>query len=177
MTKACYPALLVAASFHRAARVSRPAGLVPARMGRPPFFLTRVVRKRLRRCPVKRLGMLLVCVFVIGLLAQSASARPDYKKVLDAESKDKKIAPVVEELKCNFCHVKGKEKEVRNTYGEALVKAGLTEENFAELKADKEKLAACVKAVMKKAAEEKSASGEPFGKLIEAGKAPGTDPK
>jgi len=121
--------------------------------------------------------MLLVSVFVVGLLAQSALARPDYKKVLDAESKDKKIAPVVEELKCNFCHVKGEAKEVRNTYGAALVKAGVTEEKYADLKADKEKLAASVKAAMKKAAEEKSATGEPFGKLIEAGKAPGTDPK
>jgi hypothetical protein len=146
-------------------------------MGRPPFFLTRVVRKKLRRCPVKRLGMLLVSVFVLGLLAQSALARPDYKKTLDVESKDKKIAPVVEELKCNFCHVQGKAKEVRNAYGEALAKAGLSEEKYADLKADKEKLAECVKAAMKKAAAEKSASGEPFGKLIEAGKAPGTDPK
>jgi len=123
------------------------------------------------------LGMLLVSVFVVGVLASSALARPDYKKTLDAEAKGKKIAPVVEELKCNFCHVKGKEKAVRNTYGEALAKSGLSEENYVDQKEDKEKLAAHVKAAMKKAAAEKSASGEPFGKLIEAGKAPGSDPK
>ena len=123
------------------------------------------------------MGMLFASVFVVGLLAQSALARPDYKKTLDAEAKGTKIAPVVEELKCNFCHVKGKEKEVRNPYGEALAKAGLAEEKYAELKADKEKLAACVKAAMKKAAAEKSPSGEPFGELIKAGKAPVPAPK
>ncbi|GEM_PF-1629184 len=121
--------------------------------------------------------MLLATVFVVGVLAPSALARPDYKKTLDAEAKGKKIAPVVEELKCNFCHVNGKAKAIRNTYGEALAKSGLSEENYVDQKSDKEKLAASVKAAMKKAAAEKSASGEPFGKLIEAGKAPGTDPK
>lgn len=123
------------------------------------------------------MGMLLVSVFVVGLLASSAVARPDYKKVLDAEAKGKKIAPVVEELKCNFCHVKGKEKATRNTYGEALAKSGLSEENYVDQKEDKEKIAASVKAAMKKAAAEKSACGEPFGKLIEAGKAPCPDAK
>ena len=126
---------------------------------------------------MKTFGWLLVSVFVVGLFAQSASARPPYKKILDAETKDTKIAACVETLKCNFCHVDKEAKEVRNTYGQALVKAGLTEEKFADLKADEEKLAAHVKAAMKKADAEKSASGETFGELIKAGKAPGTAPK
>lgn len=125
---------------------------------------------------MRKLGLLLVSLFVVGLLAQSATARPDYKKVLDARAKDAKIAPVVDELKCNFCHVKDKEKKVRNTYGQALMKCGLTEERFNELKADKEKLAEFVKAVMKKADAEKAAGGQTFGDLIKAGKAPGTAP-
>ena len=126
---------------------------------------------------MRTIGLLLVSVFVVGLFVQSASARPDYKKVLDAQSKDTKIAPVVEELKCNFCHVKDKEKKVRNTFGQALMKCGLTEENYKSLKADKEKLADCVKAVMKKAEAEKAAGDETFGDLIKAGKAPGAAPK
>lgn len=126
---------------------------------------------------MRTLGLLLVGAFVVGLLAQSALARPDYKKVLDSQAKGTKIAPVVEELKCNFCHVKEKEKKVRNTYGQALAKIGLSEAKFTELKADKEKLAECVKAVMKKAEAEKSASGATFGDLIKAGKAPGTAPQ
>jgi hypothetical protein len=134
-------------------------------------------RKQTWRYIVRTLGSLLVGVFVVGLLAQSALARPPYKKVLDAQAKDTKIAPVVETLKCNFCHVEKEEKKVRNTYGQALVKSGLNEEVFKELKTDEEKLAACIKAVMKKAEAEKAASGETFGDLIKAGKAPGTAPK
>jgi len=130
---------------------------------------------------VRTLGLLLVGAFVAGLLTQSALARPDYKKVLDAQAKDTKIAPVAEELKCNFCHVKDKEKKVRNTYGQALAKCGLSEEKYKELSADKEKkeklVGEWVQAIMKKAAAEKTPSGETFGELIKAGKAPGTAPK
>ena len=125
---------------------------------------------------MRKLGLLFVSLFVVGLFAQSATARPDYKKVLDSQAKDTKLAPVVEELKCNFCHVKDKEKKVRNTYGQALMKCGLTEEKFSELKADKEKLAEHVKAAMKKADAEKAAGGQTFGDLIKAGKAPGATP-
>jgi hypothetical protein len=126
---------------------------------------------------VKKFGLTLVGLFLVGMLVQSAQARPDYKKVLDAASKDTKIAPVVEELKCNVCHVDKEEKKVRNDYGQALVKCGLSEEKYKELKADKEKLADFIKEVMKKAEAEKSASGATFGELIKAGKAPGTPPK
>ncbi len=126
---------------------------------------------------MKKFGLTLAGLFVVGLFVQSAQARPDYKKVADSTSKDTKLAPVVEELKCNLCHVDKEEKKVRNDYGQALVKCGLSEEKFKELKADKEKLAEYVKEVMKKAEAEKSASGATFGELIKAGKAPGTPPK
>ena len=126
---------------------------------------------------MKKLGLTLVALFVVGLLVQSAMARPDYKKVLDTVSKDTKVASVVEELKCNVCHVDKEEKKVRNDYGQALIKCGLTEEKYKELKADKEKLADFVKEIMKKVEAEKSASGATFGELIKAGKAPGTPPK
>jgi hypothetical protein len=126
---------------------------------------------------VRKFGLSLVGLLVVGLLAQSALARPDYKKVVDSATKETKLAPVVEELKCNLCHVDKQEKKIRNDYGQALVKCGLSEEKFKELKADKEKLAEYVKEAMKKAEAEKSASGVPFGELIKAGKAPGTPPK
>lgn len=126
---------------------------------------------------MRKFGLPLAGVFVVGLLVQSVLARPDYKKVVDSTTKQTKIAPVVEELKCNFCHVDKQEKKVRNDYGQALAKCGLSEEKFKELKADKEKLAEYVKQVMKKVEGEKSANGVPFGDLIKAGKAPGTPPK
>jgi hypothetical protein len=126
---------------------------------------------------MKTLRWLLVSTFVVACLAQAALARPGYKTVLDAEAKGAKIEPVVKELKCNFCHVDKAEKKIRNTYGVALIKSGLNEERFNELKADKEKLAQCVKTVMKKADAEKAPSGVTFGELIKAGKAPGTPPE
>jgi len=125
---------------------------------------------------MKTLRWLLVSA-IVGCVAQAALARPGYKTVLDAEVKGAKIEPVVKELKCNFCHVEKEEKKVRNAYGVALIKSGLSEERFNELKADKEKLAQCVKTVMKKAEAEKTPSGETFGDLIRAGKAPGTPPE
>jgi len=126
---------------------------------------------------MKTLRWLLVSAFVVACFAQSAQARPGYKPILDAEVKGTKIEVVAGELKCNFCHVDKEEKKVRNTYGMALTKCGLTATKFDELKGDKAKLADHVKEAMKKAEAVKSPSGETFGDLIKAGKAPGAPPK
>jgi hypothetical protein len=153
------------------------AGLVFSVDGPDPRFPHPFTFQQTRRCLVKKFGLTLVGLFLVGMLVQSAHARPDYKKVADTTSKDTKLAPVVEELKCNLCHVDKEEKKVRNDYGQALVKCGLSEEKYKELKADKEKLADYIKEVMKKAEGEKSVTGATFGDLIKAGKAPGTPPK
>lgn len=125
---------------------------------------------------MKTLSWLFVSALVVACLSQPAQARPGYKTVLDDEAKGKKIEPVAAELKCNFCHVDKQAKKVRNTYGMALAKCGLTPEKFDELKGDKDKLAGFVKDTMKKAEALKSPSGATFGDLIKAGKAPGAAP-
>jgi hypothetical protein len=123
---------------------------------------------------MKTLSWLFVSALLVACLPPSAEARPGYKLVLDAEAKGKKIEPVVSELKCNFCHVDKQAKKVRNTYGMALTKCGLTPAKYDELKGDKPKLADFVKEAMKKAEALKSPGGTTFGDLIKAGKAPGS---
>lgn len=123
------------------------------------------------------LKWLFASAFLVACLSHSALAHPQYRAVLEAESKDKKIEPAVKELKCNFCHVDKKPKKIRNTYGKALEKVGVSEAKYKELKEDKEKLADYIKQAMEAAAAETSPSGKTFGELIEAGEAPGTSPE
>jgi hypothetical protein len=125
---------------------------------------------------MKTLSWLFVGALMVSCFAQSAQARPGYKTVLDAEAKGKKIESVTSELKCNFCHVDKEAKKVRNAYGMALIKCGLSEEKYNELKGDKAKLADFVKGAMKKAEALKAPCGSTFGDLIKAGKAPCTTP-
>lgn len=122
---------------------------------------------------MKTLKWLLACTFVAMALARSAEARPQYKLVVDEKVKGQKIEPVVQELKCDFCHVPKENKKIRNTYGMALTKCGLNAERFNELRSDRNKLATFVQEVMKKAEAEKSPNGRTFGDLIKEGRAPG----
>jgi hypothetical protein len=128
---------------------------------------------------MKKAGILtlfgLVAAVFVGL-SGTADARPQYKKAHDAKYKDSGIAGDLKTAKCNSCHF-GKKKKNRNDYGEALIKAGLTEETYKELKKDKEALAKCIDAALEKVLSEKSASGETFGERIKAGKLPGTNPE
>ena len=51
------------------------------------------------------------------------------------------------------------------------------EEQYKELKKDKEALAKVIDEALEKVLKEKSASGESFGDRIKAGKLPGTNPE
>lgn len=122
-------------------------------------------------------GLVLVCLFMVGLVVQTAQARPDYKKAAEAKWGKSKIAEILKTEKCNLCHY-GKTKKNRNDLGKALIKSGLSEEKYAEMKSDKEKLAEFVTEVLTKAEGEKSSKdGKTFGELIKAGKDPSTDPE
>jgi hypothetical protein len=125
---------------------------------------------------MKKLGLALVCLFIVGLVAHSAVARPDYKKAADAKWGESKIAEILKTEKCNMCHY-GKTKKNRNDLGKALMKCGLSEEKYAEMKSDKEKLAEYVTEVLTKVEKEKSSKGKTFGELIKAGEDPSTDPE
>lgn len=71
----------------------------------------------------------------------------------------------------------GKKKKDRNDYGKALIKLGLTGDNYKAKKADKEAFAKEIAEVLEKVLKEKSAGGETFGDRIKAGKLPGTNPE
>lgn len=128
---------------------------------------------------MKKVGILTLCGVVAAMLvglAGTADARPNYKKAHDAKYKDSPIAEALAEAKCNVCHY-GKKKADRNDYGEALVKIGLTEENFKAKKDQKEAFEKEIEEALEKVLKEKSKSGETFGDLIKAGKLPGTSPE
>ena len=119
---------------------------------------------------------LAVVAFVLnGMSAQPVDGRPQYKKQFEQHYKESKIAAAAKEAKCNVCHY-GKTKKNRNDYGKTLAKT-LNKDLFKALKGDKEALNKKVSEVLKAAEKEKSSGGETFGKLIEAGKLPGTAPK
>ena len=128
---------------------------------------------------MKKAGILTICGMVAAMLvgmAGTADARPDYKKAHDAKYKGSSIEGALAEAKCNACHY-GKKKSDRNDYGKALIKVGLTEEKYKELKKEhKEDFAKLIKESLEKVLKEKADGGETFGDLIKAGKLPGTNP-
>ena len=128
---------------------------------------------------MKKVGLLTLCGLVAAMLvgfAGTADARPDYKKVHDAKYKGSDIEEGLKEAKCNACHY-GKKKANRNDYGKALIKAGLTEDNYKAKKADKEAFAKEIGEVLEKVLKEKAEGGDTFGDRIKAGKLPGTNPE
>ncbi len=126
---------------------------------------------------MKKLGLVLFCLFMVGVVVQSAEARPDYKKASDAKWGESKIGEILKTEKCNLCHF-GKTKKNRNDLGKALIKCGLNPEKYAELKSDKAKLVEFATEVLTKAEGEKSSKdGKTFGDLIKAGEDPSTDPE
>ena len=128
---------------------------------------------------MKKAGITLLCGLVVAMLvglSGTADARPDYKKVHDKMYKESDIAEALADAKCNACHY-GKKKANRNDYGEALIKVGLTEENYKAKKSDKEAFAKEIAEALEKVLKEKSKGGETFGERIKAGKLPGTNPE
>jgi uncharacterized coiled-coil DUF342 family protein len=121
----------------------------------------------------------LVCL-VLGLVVASVTAsatfaRTEYRKQFLESYKEAKIAEAAEEAKCFVCHY-GKTKKNRNDYGKALSKH-LKADAYKEIRKDKEALAKKVAEALEKVEKAKSVSGEEFGKLIKAGKLPGTAPE
>ena len=120
---------------------------------------------------MKKLGLLLVGSFLVGLIAQTVSARLPYKKEAEAKWGESKIAEIMKEEKCTFCH-HPKDKKIRNDLGKALAECGLSKEKYTELKGDKEKLSEFIKDALGKALKKKNADGKTFGELIKAGEDP-----
>lgn len=130
----------------------------------------------------KRVSVLAVIVAVAAsclcLEVETARAIPPFKKEFDTlyVKKDSTAAPdvafvaAVEKVKCNVCH-KGKDKKLRNAYGEELAK-------LLDKKADAKDAAKIKDALEKVAAmpsDPANASSPKFGDLIKEGKLPGGD--
>ncbi len=128
---------------------------------------------------MKKAGILTLCGLVAAMLvgfSGTVDARPDYKKVQDVKYKGSAIEGALADAKCNACHY-GKKKTDRNDYGNALVKAGLTGENYKAKKGDKEAFAKEIEEALDKVLESKNEADETFGDRIKAGKLPGTNPE
>lgn len=129
---------------------------------------------------MKKAGILTLCGLVAAMLvgyAGTADARPDYKKAHDTKHKGSSIEGALKEAKCNACHF-GKKKKDRNDYGKALIKVGLTEEKYKDLKKnDKPAFEKLIEESLEKVLKEKNPDGETYGSRIEAGKLPGTNPE
>lgn len=114
------------------------------------------------------LSVSLALVVLIG----NASARPQYKKVVDERVKGSPIEAAAAEAKCNLCHF-GTSKKNRNDFGKALSKY-IDKDAFEKLKGDAAKLDEAIKEALKKAEADKNPAGEVYGDRIQAGKLPGS---
>ncbi len=118
----------------------------------------------------KAVFVLLGAAIAFGLTPNSAKAiKPFYDEFkvkyvkADGSAEEKAYAEKVEKVKCDLCH-KGKDKKVKNAYGEALDKL-LDKKTDAK---DKAKIATAFDTV----ADQKSPAGPTFGELIKEGKLP-----
>jgi hypothetical protein len=125
--------------------------------------------------------MVLVTMTAVAIVlnfvpVETADGRTEYFKQFKELYKDSKVIDEAKtKTKCHTCHV-GKKKKDRNDYGIALSKH-LTKDLRKKLRKNKVKYYAKIKESLKEVEKAKSVSGVPFGKLIEAGKMPGTPPE
>ncbi len=128
--------------------------------------------------------VIVVCVLFLSaaLLSQPAHAIKPFgdafkDKYASDENKNEEFKALVKKANCNVCHINKENKKVRNPYGEAAHKEGLSKKEYDKLKAeDLAKATQYVVDTLKKA-EALKAEGEEktFGKKIEEGKLPGGD--
>lgn len=132
---------------------------------------------------MRKLFGLCVVAFVACGLAQPALANKQiqdrFKAVYADDKADKDFKALVEEAKCNVCHVeKEDKKKVRNPYGKALHEA-LEKDKFpmADFKKEPAKFAERLNDILKKAEAEKSAdeNHKTFGDRMKAKLLPGGD--
>ncbi len=128
----------------------------------------------------KAIGVLVVAAIAFaGLLSiqvGTVQAVPPFKKEFDklyikkdsTDPAEKSLATAVDKVKCNVCH-KGKDKKMRNAYGEELAK-------LLDKKADAKNPQKIIEALEKVAEMPSNAddkSSLKFGELLKEGKLPG----
>jgi hypothetical protein len=129
---------------------------------------------------MKRLvAVVLVAIVFVGGATPAFAVKGfnDQFKATYAEGEGKDaFKKLVDEAKCNVCHVQGENKKVRNEYGDAF-KDLLKKENFPakRFKDEPEKCKEEIEAAFKKVEEMKAKDGKTFGEKIKAGVLPGGD--
>ena len=124
------------------------------------------------------------CAAVVPVLVLALAVQPAYAvkafsdqfkaKYVKEDSKDKAdqdFAKLVDEAKCNVCHM-GKSKKDRNPYGVELAKLLDKKED----KDNKEKIQGVLAKVEKLPVNPKDKKSPTFGDLIKEGKLPGGEP-
>ena len=110
------------------------------------------------------LGLLLaITFFSISTFQPKVDARPKYNKEFRKLYADAHIKKMWKKHKCNVCHIKGKEKDAHNAYGEVLKEI---------LKKPNIKNKTVIKKALLKAEKKQLKAGKKFGELIKAGKHP-----
>lgn len=124
----------------------------------------------------------LFIVVLTGLSSKAHAIKPfqeHFVKIYAGGDASEEFKALVDEAKCNICHVvKEDKKKVRNVYGKALQQL-LEQDEFpiADFKKDQEKYAERLKELFKKAEGEKSGDEKhkTFGDRMKANLLPGGD--
>jgi hypothetical protein len=124
----------------------------------------------------------LACYLTVGIARPALAIKPfaeRFKEIYATDKADKQFVELVNEAKCNVCHVeKEDKKKVRNVYGKAMHEI-LEKDNFpiADYKKDPAKFAKRLEDLMKKLEEEPSGDEKhkTFGDRIKANLLPGGD--
>ena len=101
-----------------------------------------------------------------------------FKETYTKDNQNKEFVKLVEEAKCNVCHIEGENKKKRNEYGNAVSEL-LKKKDFPpdRFKKEPEKCKEEIEAAFKKVEEMKAKDEVTFGAKIKDGKLPGGDVK
>lgn len=128
-----------------------------------------------------RCSLLIAAIGCLGLNGTTASAHTEIKNMFEKENPHLKVT-------CNACHVQGKNKNVRNEFGETI-HAKFADQDFSKKfkeikdKAEKKKfmeetiLPAVKKSIAEVVDKESNAAGEKWADLIKNATLPGVTPK
>ncbi|MBX3414208.1 MAG: hypothetical protein KF708_16085 [Pirellulales bacterium] len=130
----------------------------------------------MRKVSLAALAGAIVLAVLTHLCADTAHAIPPFKKEFDTkyvkkdstDAVDVQFVALVEEVKCNVCH-KGKDKKMRNAYGDALAELLDKKEDAKNV----EKIQKALDEVAGKPSNPADEKSPTFGDLIKKGELPG----
>jgi hypothetical protein len=116
----------------------------------------------------------LLALFVVLAAASAAQARPQFfekfKELYAGPEAPKGFPEKVADTKCNVCHIPEKNKKMKNSYGEALQKAGFNQNMAKGIAGGDANAIKKANDGFKKVEAQKSPDGPTYGELFKAGK-------